>query len=462
MDLHFETLLEVSKRLRRGEITAEELTRSMLERIDRVDSQLRSYATVTAELALQQAKEADVELRAGRARGRLHGVPIALKDLCATFGAPTHAGGPAVANWNPDGEATVARRLREAGAVLLGKLQTTEGAYAFHHPSINPPVNPWNPDYWTGVSSSGSGAATAGGLCFASLGSDTGGSIRFPSHCCGDVGLKPTWGRVSRHDVFPLSESLDHVGPITRSVEDAAAVLEIIAGSDPADPTTLPAPVPNYVAELERGVRGIRVGLDRAYCSEDVDPRTTAAIFGAAEILRDRGAEIVPVAMPDASEANAKWGILCAADAAAAHTGFFPERRDRYGPGLAAFLDAGLAARAVDYVEAYTLRERYAGAVADLFQGVDLVLSPSSHDTTPTNAAIEAALSGGDVTRLIDFTAPADLSRSPAICLPAGFDEAGAPYGFQIVGRHLSEDLLCRAGYAYQMDTDWSVQHPAL
>ncbi len=462
MDFHYQTLLEVSGRLRKGELSSEELTRAMLDRVESVDASVRSYATMCPDLALQQAKQADVDLRGGRVRGRLHGVPIALKDLCATRGVPTHAGTPALANWNPEGEATVARRLREAGAVLLGKLQTPEGAYAYHHPSIDPPCNPWNADYWTGVSSSGSGAATAAGLCFASLGSDTGGSIRFPSHCCGDVGLKPTWGRVSRHDVFPLSESLDHVGPITRSVEDAAAVLQVIAGPDPLDPTAVSAAVPDYVAELERGVRGLRVGVDAAFCSEDVDPRTTRAIFDAVEILRDRGAEIVPVAMPDASEASAKWGLLCAVDAAAAHAGLFPERRERYGPGMADFLDAGRAASAVDYVAAYTIRERYAGAVAELFEQVDCVVSPSSHDTTPTTAALEAMLSSGDVGRLIDFTAPADLSRSPAICLPGGFDDAGAPYGFQLVGRHFGEDLLCRAGYAVQTDSDWIARHPAL
>lgn len=459
MELHYQTLLEVSRRLRYGELSSEELTRSMLERIDARNPEVRAYVTVTPELALQQAKEADVELRAGRVRGRLHGVPIGLKDLCATFGAPTYAGGLANTNWNPSGEATVAKRLREAGAVLLGKLQTTEGAYGYHHPSIEPPLNPWNADYWTGVSSSGSGAATAAGLCFASLGSDTGGSIRFPSHCCGAVGLKPTWGRVSRYDVFPLSESLDHIGPITRSVEDAAAVLEVIAGPDANDPTTLPDAVPNYVAELERGARGLRIGFDEAFCSEDVVPSTARAIGRAIEILRDRGAEIVAVTMPDASEATAKWGLLCAADAAAAHRGTFPERRGDYGPDFAAFLDAGLAIPAADYVEAYSTRERYAGAVARLFHGVDMVVSPSSHDTTPTLEEVGAILQHG-VNRLLDFTAPADLSRSPAMCLPAGFDDAGVPYGFQLVGRHLGEDLLLRAGYAYQCDTDWSTRHP--
>ncbi len=345
--------------------------------------------------------------------------------------------------------------------MLLGKLQTTEGAYAYHHPSVDPPVNPWNADSWTGVSSSGSGASTAAGLCFASLGSDTGGSIRFPSHCCGDVGLKPTWGRVSRHDVFPLSESLDHIGPITRSVDDAAAVLEVIAGPDPADPTTVPDPVPAYVAELERGARGLRIGYDAAYCSEDVAPETARAIALAVEILRDRGAEIVPVTVPDAREATSHWGLLCAVDAAVAHTGLFPERREQYGPGLAAFLDAGLAASAVDYVAAYTVREQYAGAVRSFFDDVDMMIIPSSHELTPSLRGIAEMLESGDVSRLIDFTAPADLSRSPAICLPAGLDDSGTPYGFQLVGRHLSEDLLFRAGYAYQLDTSWSSVHPS-
>ncbi len=459
-DLHYMPLVEVSKRLRRREISSEELTRALLGRIEAENGRLHAYVHVMSERALQRAKEADAELAAGHIRGPLHGVPIALKDLCATPDAPTLVGGIAESGWNLDGEATVASRLREAGAVLLGKLQTTEGAYAVHHPDVHQPVNPWNGDYWTGVSSSGSGVGTAAGLCFASLGTDTGGSIRFPSHCCGLVGLKPTWGRVSRHDVFALAESLDHIGPMTRTVEDAAAVLGVIAGKDPKDPTTLDAPVPHYLAELEQGVRGLRIGFDERHCSEGVAPETVTAIRAAIEVLRDRGAEICAVTVPNADEASSHWGILCAAEAAIAHEATYPAEADRYGPGLSALLDAGRAGSAIDYARGHTARLRLCGEYATMFEDVDAIIAPSNYTTTPSNAELEALIEGGDVDRLIAFTAPADLVGAPALCLPGGFDRAGVPFGFQLVGSHLTESALLRAGYAVQQESDWTSRHP--
>jgi amidase len=459
-DLHYLSLIEISRRLRRREISSQELTRALLERIGAENGRLHVYIHVMGEAALQAAKEADAEIAAGRVRGPLHGVPIGLKDLCATPGAPTLAGGIATKGWNPDGEATVARRLREAGSVLLGKLQTTEGAYAAHHPDVAAPVNPWNPDYWTGVSSSGSGAGTAAGLCFASLGTDTGGSIRFPSHSCGLVGLKPTWGRVSRFAVFPLAESLDHIGPITRTVEDAAAVLGVIAGPDENDPTALPAPVPNYLAELEGGVRGLRVGYDPRHCSEGVAPETAAAIRASVEILRDRGAEICSVEAPNAEEATAHWGLLCGVEAAIAHEATYPAEAARYGPVLSELLDVGRAASGIDYARGHDARLRLAGAYAELFQQVDMMIEPSNYTTTPTNQQLAEMIQSGEVGRLIAFTAAADLVGAPAICVPGGFDAAGVPFGFQIVGDRLSEDRLLRAGYALQEDSDWKHRHP--
>ena len=223
-----------------------ELTQAMLDRIESLDARMHAYAKVTPELALDQARKAEAEIMQRRYRGALHGVPIALKDLCYTKGIPTAAGMPIHRDFRPTYDGTVVRRLNDAGAVCLGKLQLTEGAFADHHPSVVPPVNPWHPDHWSGASSSGSGVATAAGLCFGSLGSDTGGSIRFPSAACGVTGLKPTWGRVSRYGVFELAASLDHLGPMCRWAADTGIMLGAIAGADTDDPTASQAPAPDY------------------------------------------------------------------------------------------------------------------------------------------------------------------------------------------------------------------------
>ena len=232
-DLHELMLTEVAAKIQSREVSAAEVTAHTLARIERLDGTLRSYATVMADVATAQAAQADQEIAGGTVKGPLHGVPFGLKDLCLTKDAPTHVGSVALRDWSPGADGTVVARLRDAGTVFAGKLQMTEGAYAVHHPTIEPPVNPWHADYWTGVSSSGSGVATTARLCYGSLGTDTGGSIRFPSQACGVTGLKPTWGRVSRAGAFALSETLDHIGPMARSAADCAAILGVIAGRRP-------------------------------------------------------------------------------------------------------------------------------------------------------------------------------------------------------------------------------------
>jgi amidase len=244
-DFAYESLTTVSDLIRRRRLSSAELTDAILQRITKLNGQYGAYTTVLPERALEQAKAADVEIARGLWRGPLHDVPVAVKDLCYTTFAPTCAGTTIFEAFTPSFNATVVDRLEDGGAVLLGKLQMTEGAYTSHHPQVPAPLNPWNTDYWVGSSSTGSGVATALGLCYGSLGSDTGGSIRFPSATCGLSGIKPTWGRVSRYGVFPLAETLDHVGPMTRSVADAAAMLGVIAGADRNDPTTYKAPVPD-------------------------------------------------------------------------------------------------------------------------------------------------------------------------------------------------------------------------
>ena len=350
-DLHYTTLLEAADAIRSRKISPVELTRALLDRIARLDPALRSYATVTPELALAQARRAEAEIAGGHYRGPLHGIPVAVKDICNTAGVVTAAGMAIHAARVPDFDATVVKRLAEAGAVLLGKLQNTEGAFVNHHPKITPPRNPWNADYYAGASSSGSGVATAAGLCFGSLGSDTGGSIRFPSAANGITGLKPTWGRVSRHGVFALAESSDHVGPMTRSAADAGAMLGVIAGRDPSDPTSLTASVPDYLAWLDSGVRGLRIGIDVVYNETGSDPEIVATVREARKVLEELGATIREVKLPNPDSVMAAWGPTCAVQTAMAHQATYPARAAEYGE-LAKLIETGRALSGIDVAKA--------------------------------------------------------------------------------------------------------------
>ena len=375
----------------------------------------------------------------------------------------TCGGIPIFAGRVPDRDATVVSRLIEAGTVLLGKLELTEGAYAAHHPQITPPINPWHSDHWPGVSSSGSGVATAAGLCFGSLGSDTGGSIRFPSLTCGVVGLKPTWGRVSRYGVLPLSDSLDHIGPMTRSVADAGAMLSVLAGLDANDPTSLATPVPDYLEALEEGARGLTIGFDARYCGDDVDSVVAESVSAAAEVMRAEGAEIKAITIPPYQEVLEAWVPLCGADCAMAHAETFPARADESGPVLRGLIESGLTLTGPDYARYHLARLTFAGALAALFQEVDLVIALAMAEPTPTLERLATILERpGAVDYLIRYTAPFDASGSPTLSLPCGFSDAGLPLGFQFVGRHLEEAALLRAGHAYERATSWHERHPAL
>ena len=298
-DLSFLTLLEVSQKIQSRALSPVEVTNAELDRLAALDPKLKSYAIVMADFAMAQAKQAEVEIGRGEVKGPLHGVPIAVKDLCWTANAPTAAGMTIHNDYMPSEDATVVKRLSDAGAIILGKLQLTESAYADHHPNITPPRNPWNAETWPGASSSGSGVATAAGLCYGSLGSDTGGSIRFPSAANGVTGLKPTWGRVSRYGVFELAASLDHIGPMARSAADCGAILGIIAGEDPKDTTTLPGGPSDYLAGLKDGIRGLRIGYDPVWAETAMDEQTVAVVKAARESLASVGATIVEIKAPD-------------------------------------------------------------------------------------------------------------------------------------------------------------------
>ncbi|WP_288049340.1 amidase [Acidiphilium sp.] len=462
-ELHYLELLELTRRIHAKQISPLEATKAELDRIDVLDKTLRSYALVTADSALEQAREAEAEISRGMIRGPLHGAPIAVKDLCWTKGVPTAAGMPIHRDFRPDQDATVVKKLRDAGAIILGKLQLTEGAYADHHPDIEPPVNPWNAAHWSGASSSGSGVATAAGLCYGSLGSDTGGSIRFPSAANGVTGLKPTWGRVSRYGVFELAASLDHIGPIARSAADAAALLGAIAGRDDNDPTASLAPVPDYLSGIEAGIRGLRVGVDPNWNRTGTDARMIQAVDEAIAIIRTLGGNIREVNFPDPTHVIAEWPVHCGIETAVAHESTYPARKAEYGPALSGLIELGRDASAMQYQKILLHRHDFSGRLRALFETIDLLLIPAQPFASPTTAGM--ATLGEDPEKLLAllrYTCPFDVSGSPTITLPCGFTEAGTPIAFQFVASHFREEVLCRAGYAYQTATDWHHRHPKL
>jgi len=458
-DLHYLSLDEVARRLKARKLSSVVVTQAILGRIERLDPRLKAYATLTTERALADAARLDAETAAGTSRGPLHGVPIAVKDLCNTAGVATAAGMTIHRNHVPTRDATVVARLKAAGAVILGKLQMTEGAYGLHHPEISPPVNPWNAAYWPGVSSSGSGVATASGLCFASLGSDTGGSIRFPSTMNGLTGLKPTWGRVSRAGVFALAESLDHVGPMCRSALDAALVLGVIAGADPDDPTAVPLAVPDYAGSIDGGVKGRRLGILTNLIGMDSDSRR--ALDGAAAALQGAGAVPVDVVLPDFDEAALKWRQLCGVEAALAHEATFPSRRGEYGAEFASLLDLGRGLSALDLGMLLLLRARVKGEIDRLLASVDLLLVPVMGTAAWSIGAMAAAgRTTETVAARLRYTAPFDMSGHPTLTLPGGMTGNGVPVGFQIVGRAFDETGILAAGHAFQQATDWHLKRP--
>jgi amidase len=346
-----------------------------------------------------------------------------------------------------------------AGAVMLGKLKTTEQAFARHHPSVAPPLNPWGEDLWRGVSSSGSGVATAAGLAFGTLGSDTGGSIRFPSAVNGITGLKPTRGRVSRYGVFPLADSLDHVGPMTRSVVDAAIMLGAIAGQDPNDASALSVPVPDYPAYCSSSIAGLRIGLPHSYATDGVDPEVAEMWEAAAKVFAHLGAIVRAIDVKSWRQASQQWVTLCAAEAAWTHRECYSSRKGEYGHSLCEFIERGQRLKAVDLAAASIIRLEFSARFAALFDEIDLLLIAATSFRPPTWAKGKE-FEREDLGEFLRFVAPTNMTGSPTITFPAGFDSAGLPLAAQLVGAHLSEHVICQAAAAFQRVTDWHLRHP--
>jgi amidase len=454
--LHYLTLAEVSGLIRRRSVSPVEVVTSQLARIRELDIALNAYVLVTEDLALAQARTAEAEILAGDYRGPLHGIPMAVKDLLSTKGVPTQGGLKILSGHVPDRDAAAVGRLKDAGAILVGKLHTAEGGMDGYHRDFKVPRNPWGEDRWPGVSSSGSGVAVAAGMCFASLGTDTGGSVRIPSAANGIVGLKPTRGVVSLEGVLPLAPSFDHVGPMARSVGDAAIVLEALAG----------------LAEPPRGMEGVRIGFDERLCSEGVQPCVTEAVFQAVRVLQDRGASIVPASLPALEEVSGIWYTIAAAEAALAHRETYPSRGSEYGEGLRALLDRGRSVSPAAYAEAQKRRVGWTAHAARCFREFDVLAAPGlpggafryDPEDSYRGPDIAAGHSDGIPTAYFDamnrLMLPFNLNGYPALSLPCGMSPEGMPLSLQLVGRALSEPLLIMCGIAFEHETAWHLRHP--
>jgi aspartyl-tRNA(Asn)/glutamyl-tRNA(Gln) amidotransferase subunit A len=455
------SITEASIGLRRNEFSPSELTRACLERIESIDHKLHSFITITADLALEQARKAEQELRAGTDKGPLHGIPIALKDLYATKGIRTTCHSAVLQDWVPDQDATTVTKLREAGTVLLGKLGMHE--FAFGGPSVDAPFpavrNPWNTAHIPGGSSSGSGTALAAGLCLGSLGSDTGGSIRTPSSHCGVVGIKPTYGRVSRYGVVPLSWSLDHAGPMARSVEDCAILLQAIAGCDPKDAASANVSVPDLRSELKNGIKGLRVGVPRVNWfneNKGTDPETEAIFDNALKTLESLGSVVVEIDGQPFSVARKANQTILTAEAYAYHEKRFQEAPEKFGSSVRRRMLEGAFLSAADYITALRARTVLNEQIRANFSTVDIFVTPSA----PRPPEAFEAMDPNEQNLRPSFTNPFNLTGLPAISVPCGFTKDNLPVGLQIAAPPFEETTVFRVAYAYERATEWHKHRP--
>jgi aspartyl-tRNA(Asn)/glutamyl-tRNA(Gln) amidotransferase subunit A len=448
------TLLQAAADLRARRVSSVELTRAALATIERLNPKLNAFLTVTAEAAMARAAAADAELARGEDRGPLHGAPIALKDVFCTRGVRTTCGSLLFADYTPDHDSAVAEKLAAAGAVLLGKTNMHELAYGItsNNPHFGAVRNPWDVERIPGGSSGGSAAAVAAGMAFMAMGSDTGGSIRLPAALCGVVGLKPTFGRVSRYGVLPLDFSLDHMGPLTRSVRDAAVTLEALAGYDGRDDTSSRRPVEGYTPEPGCSIAGLRVGLAENFYCERLQPEVAAAVRGAAGRAESLGARVVPVRVPDIAALNAVARVILLSEASAAMERHLGDR-NRFGADVLALLDQGRLVAAVDYVNAQRLRRMFQRDFRRVWRDVDCLFVPTSAITAAKIGATTVSIDGADEdVRLANtrFLRGFNALGLPALSVPCGLDAAGMPIGLQIVGPEFGEATVLRAGAALE------------
>ncbi|MCH1611576.1 MAG: amidase [Luminiphilus sp.] len=447
-------LLEVSQLVKNGEISSTEVTRTILERIERLNPEYKIFNTVSGDLAMEQAQAADTEIQSGKYRGPLHGLPVAVKDIIDTAGVRTTYGSGLFREHMPSEDATVIQKFKAAGAVTIGKLATTEFALYGYADDFEVPLNPWSKNHWVGVSSSGSGACVAAGLAFASLGTDTGGSIRFPSAACGAVGLKPTFGRVSRKGVFPLADTLDHVGPMTRRAVDSAIVLQALEGQDSGDPFTKKFNVSDYSKVTSDSPGNITVGIDIALCTEGIDPEITHATLEARGILEGLGIKVVEVEASGLLEGLEHLWLILAAEATHSHRHLYPERALDYGPVFRDLLEIGHGLSGPFIAEGNVRRYRAIAAAAALFETVDALLMPAT-SMTPIPVEEFPPQQVADVESfpaMLRTTGPFNFTGNPTLNLTAGFSKEDLPLAIQFAGRHGEEETLFKLAHAFETE----------
>jgi len=466
-DLGFTTISETAQLIETGQLSPIELTQAHLDLIEATDPELNSFITLLADRAIEQAASAEEEISAGYYRGALHGIPIGLKDLYYTKDIPTTVGSRILRDFVPDYDAAVVEKFDDAGAVLLGKLQMHE--FALGATSVNPhdgPAhNPWDVSRITGGSSGGSGSAVASGQCMAALGSDTGGSIRIPAGLCGIVGMKPTYGLISRHGVHPLSWSLDTVGPMTRSARDAAIVMNALAGYDPRDPSSANVAEQDFTRGIEDGISGLRIGVPEDFFYDVIDSEVSAAIRLAAGVLSELGATVESCSIPALNHCLGISSAILVTEAAETLSTHIRDRPEDIGADVRARLFLGAMTPAIDYIKAQRARASYNGELANAMETYDLLLAPTAAIGAP-RIDQEFVDVGGQQENALSLmsrlTRAFNLTGQPTVSVPCGFTSDGMPIGMQLAGRMWEDTVVLRAAHAYESATDWHTRRPPI
>ena len=467
LELCFMSAGQLSPLIQSKQVSPVEIIDAHLARIEATEPVLNSFITLLPEGARASARRAEVDIQRGNYRGPLHGIPVGLKDLFNTAGVRTTSGSKIFDNFIPGKDCTVAARFREAGAILLGKLNMHQFAYGptGENPDYGHMHNPWDPELVTGGSSGGSGSAAVAGQCTITTGSDTGGSIRIPAALCGIVGLKPTYGLVSRYGLTPLSWSLDHPGPMVRTVEDAALTMNVIAGHDPKDVASAFVDVPDYTTALTGDVRGLRIGVPKEYFEAPLDPQVGEAVRDALDLLADMGAVVTEVSFPMFKHAQVISTAILMAEASAYHRDLLAKDGERLYPPVRLRLEAGLFISAADYLRAQQARSLFDRQARQLLAEVDLVAGPTEPVTAPKLLATRVQAGEhtvGTTAALTQYTRPYNITGFPAISIPCGFSDAGLPMGLQLAGRPFDELSVLRAAHAYEQATEWHTRRPPI
>ena len=464
-DLHYLTISEAASLIESGRLSPVELVNAHLERIEQTDDRLNSFVTLLADQAKAAAATAEAEIRSGNYRGVLHGIPIGLKDLYYTKGVRTTVGSKIMGDFVPDYDAAVTERFADAGAILLGKLQMHEFALGAtsENPHHGPAHNPWDTSRITGGSSGGSGSAVASGQCMAALGSDTGGSVRIPASACGIVGHKPTFGRISRVGVFPLSNSLDTVGPMTRSVTDAAIVMNAIAGYDERDQSCANRPDEDFTRFLGKDIGGLRIGIPQEYFYDMIDEEVRAAVLQAASKLEELGARVEECSIPALNDSISISGTILLTEAAEIHLDNLRERADDFGTDVRGRLEEGAMNPAVTYIAAQRARTEFNRAIAESMKTYDVLLAPTTAAPAPKIGEDIVEVGGQTEHKLAlmpRLTRPHNICGIPTVSVPSGFSSDGLPIGMQLAARPFEDALALQVAYAYEQATDWHKRRP--